>query len=63
MSIFEQIAWLHRDASTLATNDLVELKHSLKKLIADAEQALDCVRDEIREGRSRTGWPFGPGGA
>lgn len=58
MTIVERVAWLHRDASTLATNDMVELKHSLKRLITDASETLEAVKVEIEGQRSRTGWPF-----
>lgn len=47
MTLQERIAWLHRDATLLATHDHVELKNALKTLIEHATVALEITRKEL----------------
>ena len=51
MTVQERVAWVHLSATTLATNDMVELKHSLKRLITEATEAHDAVKAELEAQR------------
>lgn len=51
LTIEERVAWIHRAATTLQSNDLVELKHSLNSLIHEATALHDLARDELQTHR------------
>lgn len=55
MPIAQRVAWLHRSAISLKTNDLVELKFSLKSLISQATETLEHCRNEILAQRKMRG--------
>ena len=55
MTIQERLAWVHAAATSLSSTDLVEVKHSLKNLIAEATEALEVVRGELQEQRRQRG--------
>jgi hypothetical protein len=55
MTLNDRIAYIHLNASTLGTEDLVELKYALKELLSMATDALDETRNEIHKRRVHPG--------
>ena len=51
LTIEERVAWVHRAATTLQADDLVELKHSLNSLLHEATVLHDLARDELQAHR------------
>lgn len=55
MNLKDRIAWIHLTATTLGTEDLIELKYALKELLSLATDALDDTRIEIKKRRGPAG--------